>query len=151
MDVGYSNTKGNFSLRAAALIIHDNDLLLAQNDQYDCYYTVGGGIQQNETSENAVIRECYEETGCHFEIDRLVFVQERLYKVEGIDHHEIVFFYLMKKRSLALYNGINTDQKKEHLHWIPIDELGNLNIVPAFIRTAVKNLPKEVIHIISHE
>lgn len=100
MDVGYSNTKGNFSLRAAALIIHDNDLLLAQNDQYDCYYTVGGGIQQNETSENAVIRECYEEMGCHFEIDRLVFVQERLYKVEGIDHHEIVFFYLMKKTSI---------------------------------------------------
>lgn len=61
MDVGYKNTNGNFSLRAAALIIVDGCLLLAKNDKYDCFYTVGGGIQQNETSDNAVIRECYEE------------------------------------------------------------------------------------------
>lgn len=82
MDVGYQNPSGNFSLRAAALIIHDGKLLLAKSDDYDCYYTVGGGIQQNETSSNAVIRECYEETGFHYEIDRLVFIQERFFTLE---------------------------------------------------------------------
>lgn len=151
MDVGYKNTNGNFSLRAAALIIVDGCLLLAKNDKYDCFYTVGGGIQQNETSDNAVIRECYEETGYHFEIDRLAFVQERFYKVESIYYHEVVFFYLMKKRNFELHNGINTDQKNEHLHWIPIEELENLNIAPAFLSTAVKSFPKEVTHIISYE
>lgn len=74
MDVGYRTTSGNFSLRSAGLIISDSKLLLAKSDDYDCYYTVGGGIQQNESSSNAVIRECYEETGCHYEIDRLVFI-----------------------------------------------------------------------------
>lgn len=39
MDVGYQNPSGNFSLRAAALIIHDGKLLLAKSDDYDCYYT----------------------------------------------------------------------------------------------------------------
>ena len=56
MDVRYQNPSGDFSLRAAALIIHDGKLLLAKSDDYDCYYTVGGGIQQNETSSNAVIK-----------------------------------------------------------------------------------------------
>lgn len=151
MDVGYKNKEGNFSLRAAALIIDDERLLLAKNDQYDCFYTVGGGIQQNETSEHAVLRECYEETGCHFEIDRLVFVQERFYKVEGTNHHEVVFFYLMKKMKLELDEGINTDQKNEHLHWIPIEEIENINIVPDFLRTAVKKISQDVVHMISYE
>ena len=74
MNVGFKNSDGIFSLRAAALIIHENKLLLVKSDEYDCYYTVGGGIQQNESSDEAVIRECYEETGCHFEIDKLVYI-----------------------------------------------------------------------------
>lgn len=151
MDIGYKNTEGNFSLRAAALIIDDDRLLLAKNDKYDCFYTVGGGIRQNETSEHAVLRECYEETGHHFEIERLVFVQERFYKVEGIKHHEVVFFYLMKKMKLELGEGINTDQKNEHLHWISIKELEKINIVPAFLKTAVKKIPQGVAHIILYE
>ena len=151
MDVGYKNASGNFSLREAALIICENKLLLAKSDSYDCYYTVGGGIQQNETSDNAVIRECYEETGCHFEIDRLVFVQERFFSLENILHHEVVFFYLMKETSYELYDGKNTDQKDEHLFWVPIEELDNINLVPAFLKTAVKSIPDGITRIVSQE
>ena len=64
MNVGYKGENGIFSLRAAALIIHDNKLLAAKSQDYDCYYTVGGGIRQNESSAMAVLRECFEETGC---------------------------------------------------------------------------------------
>ena len=46
-----------------------------KSDCHHCFYTVSGGIRENETSESAVIRECYEETGYHFEIDRLVFLK----------------------------------------------------------------------------
>ena len=50
-------------------------VLLVKSDYHHCFYTVGGGIQENETPESAVIRECYEETSYHFEIDRLVFIE----------------------------------------------------------------------------
>lgn len=151
MDIGYKTTTGKFSLRAAALIMHENKLLLVKNQKLGCFYTVGGGIQENETSENAVSRECYEETGCQFEIDRLIFVQERFYQVESVGHHEIVFFYLMKGTDIALPNGINTDQGNEMLYWIPLEELEKINLVPTFLKTAVKELPNEIVHIISHE
>ncbi|MBE6846327.1 MAG: hypothetical protein E7508_11685 [Ruminococcus sp.] len=63
MDVGYKNSDGSFSLRSAALIIKDNKLLVAKNDNYDCFYTLGGGVNLNEASTEAVIGECREETG----------------------------------------------------------------------------------------
>lgn len=83
-------------MRSAGLIIHNNRLLVAQNDEFDCFYIVGGGIHEDECSAKAVVRELYEETGYRFEIDRLVFIQERFFKAGNIRHHEVVFFYLMK-------------------------------------------------------
>ncbi len=60
MDIGYRTSKGDFFLRSAALMIQDNRVSLAKSDNYDCFYTVGGGRQENETSDHAVLRECYE-------------------------------------------------------------------------------------------
>lgn len=151
MNVEYRTSSGNFSLRAAGLIIHDNKILLARSDDYDCYYTVGGRIQQNESSENAVIRECYEETGYRFAIDRLVFIQERFFSLENKDHHEVVFFYLMKEAPFELDSGMHTDQQNEHLYWIPVEELESINLVPAFLKVAIKNIPNEIMQVVTYE
>ena len=150
MDVGYKNASGNFSLRAAALIIHDNKLLVAKSQDYDCYYTVGGGVRQNESSDKAVLRECFEETGCHYEIDRLVFVQERFFQLNNTNHHEVVFFYLMKDGGFLIQSGVKTDQQKEQLFWVPIEELGETNLVPAFLKTVLQDIPKEVTRVVSY-
>ena len=151
MDIGFKTLSGNFSLRSAALVIHDNRLLVAQNDKFDCFYIVGGGIHEDEPSAKAVVRELYEETGYRFEIDRLIFIQERFLKVGNIRHHEVVFFYLMKEADIKLENGINTDQLNEKLYWIPVEKLKNINLVPAFLKTAVKSIPNEITHIVSYE
>lgn len=151
MNVGYKGENGIFSLRAAALIIQDNKLLAAKSQDYDCYYTVGGGIRQNESSDMAVLRECFEETGCHYEIDRLVFIQERFFCIENAKHHEVVFFYLMKDADFKIQSGVNTDQQNEHLFWLPIEELGGINLVPFFLKTALQNIPKEITRVVSNE
>ena len=151
MDARFKNGDGNFSLRAAALIIESGQILLAKNNMYDCFYTVGGGINQNEASDKAILRECYEETGYHFEIDRLVFVQERFYTLENMPHHEVTFFYLMKKNNIELYNGVNTDQNNERLYWIPIEKLESMSIAPKFLCKELKDIPAQVTHIISYE
>ena len=130
MDIGFKTSSGNFSLRSAALVIYDNQLLVAQNDNFDCFYIVGGGIHENESSAKAVVRELYEETGYRFEIDRLIFIQERFFEVGNIRHHEVVFFYLMKEADIKLQNGITTDHLNEKLYWIPIEKLPFRNYVP---------------------
>ena len=151
MDVGYKNSDVSFSLRSAALIIKNNKLLVAKNDNYDCFYTLGGGVNLNETSTEAVIRECREETGYDFEIDRLAFIQERFYTLKNCLHLEVVFFYLMKKIDVDIKDGTATDHQCEHLYWIAINELKKTNLVPAFLKTALKSMPKETVHIVSYE
>lgn len=151
MDVGFKNASGNFSLRAAALIIQDNKLLVAKSQDYDCYYTVGGGVRQNEPTDKEVLRECFEETGHSYQIDRLVFVQERFFQVDNINHHEVVFFYLMQDDGHAIQSGVNTDQQNEQLFWIPIEDLVEINLVPSFLKTALQDIPGEVTRVVSYE
>ncbi len=151
MEIRQNNDSGCFTLRAAALILRDGCVLLVKSDRYDCFYTIGGGVRQNEVSADAVLRECREETGCSFEIDRLAFVQERFYTADKRLHHEVTFFYLMKDSGFTIENGMITDQSGEHLYWIPVEELDSRKIVPAFLRTALKELPMETVHIISRE
>ena len=57
----------------------------------------------------------------------------------------------MKPADINLPNGINTDLPNEHLYWIPIEELEQINLVPAFLKTALKNIPDEIKHIVSYE
>ena len=142
---------GNFSVRSAALVIENNSLLVAKSDNFDCYYVVGGTVQENETSETALVRELYEETGYHWETERLVFIQERIYPVGNEMHHQIVFFYLMKKTDAVIANGVNTDQQNEHLYWLPLEDLENVNLVPPFLKTKLKSLPVKLEHIVSYE
>ena len=127
----------NISCRAAALIIQDNKLLFAKNVNHPCYYIVGGGIEENETSEEAVIREVFEETGLRLEVKGLVMIQERFYEVGRNKHHEIVFFYLMKCKGYidVLDNSFSDQGTEETLLWLPISGLEEFNIIPEFLKT----------------
>ncbi len=151
MDIGYETCNMKFSLRSAALIFKNDCVLLVKSDHHHCFYTVGGGIQENETSESAVIRECYEETSYHFEIDRLVFIEERFFSVDSVSHREIVFFYLMKEADIKIVSGVSTDQNHEHLYWIPMEKLKYIDLVPKFLKTSLENIPNEITHILSYE
>jgi len=144
--------KGSFTCRAAALIIKDGKLLAAKN-MYPAYYTVGGAVEIGETSEEAVVREVFEETGYRLEIDKLAFIQERFYHFSGRQNHEVVFFYLMKERAgLDIPDGSYTDQAPmETLHWLPIDRLGEINIIPAFLKTQSYDDILGIRHIITKE
>ena len=71
---GFQKERKWFRYRAAAIIVEDGCVLFAGNENEDYFYSIGGAVHMGETSEAAVKREVYEETGVEYEIDHLCLV-----------------------------------------------------------------------------
>lgn len=78
-DCGFQSKNKRFRYRAAAIIIENGCVLFAGNEIDDYYYSIGGGVHIGETAEEAVQREVFEETGIHYEIERLAIIHENFF------------------------------------------------------------------------
>lgn len=155
-DCGFTREDKWFRYRAGAIIIEEGCVLFVGNEKESYYYSVGGGIHMGETAEDAVKREVFEETGVHYEVDRLAFIHENFFEsdgsLEGLKCHEIALYFLMKPRgSKELNSNSYTQGVKEEMHWIPIDELGNYKAFPTFFRDKLQNMGNGIEHIVTHE
>ena len=156
-DCGF--TKGNhwFRYRAAAVIVEDGCVLFAENDRDNYLYSVGGAVKMGETAEEAVQREVFEETGVHYEIDRLVFIHENFFEGEGslpeLHCHEVAFYFLMKPRGTRELDSHSTTSGglQERMVWVPIEELGNYRHFPDFLGEKLKNPKPGIEHIVTNE
>ncbi len=154
-DLTFKTCKGKFSYRVGALIIRDQKLLMIKNDSAPYYYSVGGRVRYDETSEEAIIREVFEETGVKLEIDRLAFVHEHFFDEEVTKEHfhEIAFFYLMKESDNINFvcKSFGDQGAKEHLHWLPIADLHKTHLYPEFFKVKLLKSIAGIEHIISKE
>lgn len=57
------NQDVKIKIASRALIIKDNKVAILYSKKYNAYITPGGGIENDETLEEACIRETKEETG----------------------------------------------------------------------------------------
>jgi 8-oxo-dGTP pyrophosphatase MutT (NUDIX family) len=156
-DCYINDEEGWFRLRAAAIILNNGQVLMAHNEREPYYYSVGGAIAQNESSEEAVLREVFEETGFHYEIDRLAFILENFFIMpvggELKKCHEIAFYYLMKPReSMEIRcESRGFHGEKEEMVWLPLDGLAGKHLYPTFFKKYLNAIPAGVTHIIERE
>ncbi len=156
-DCGFTKENYWFRYRAAAIIIENDCVLLATNDNVDYYYSVGGGVQMGEKAEDAVIREVFEETGVQYEIDRLAVIHENFFTdssdfFKDLNCHEIALYFLMKpKGNQDLNSDSYTQGIRENMVWIPIDELDNYTVYPTFLKEYLSKESKEIEHIVTVE
>ena len=99
-DCGFVRDNRWFRYRAGAIIIEDGYVLFVGNERDNYLYSVGGAVHIGESAEDAVKREVFEETGAHYEIERMAFIHENFFKgsesLDGLDCHEISIYFLMK-------------------------------------------------------
>ncbi|MCL1987157.1 MAG: NUDIX domain-containing protein [Firmicutes bacterium] len=133
-----------FYYRTGAIIIEDNHVLIIKSDAVDYLYSVGGAVNHGEAAEDAIRREVYEETGVNYEIERLVFVYENIFQENGLNFHGIEFFFLMKPRGTReglVCKSHGMDSAKEHLHWLPLNGMDDVQLYPKFFKTRLHSLP----------
>ena len=153
MDLIFRTGYGLFNYRVGAIIIHNGKYLMMRNAEAPYVYSVGGRVHYGETTEEAVIREVFEETGVSLEVDRPLFFQEQIFDEEvSKEHvHEIGVYYLMKDSDCLDHlncRSVTARGVSEELVWIPKDELGKYNIVPVCVAKRLLNLPENMKHLV---
>jgi len=116
--------------RVAGVIIKDNIILLMRRvrDEREYYIFPGGGVEENESIEEAIIREIKEELSINPEIEKLLF------EIENQGRQE--YYYLIKEFSGQLKLGGEEKQRMNENNqyypvWIKLDRLANLgNLYP---------------------
>jgi len=156
-DITLKINGGYFRYRVGAIIINSDKILMVKNESFPFYYSVGGCVGYNETSEDAILREVFEETSVRFEIDRLIYIHENFFEAEWLNFspcHEIAFYYLMKETNeienivckSTVFNGI-----KESIHWIPILDLHKHHFYPEFFKSELSCLRNDIGHFVTKD
>lgn len=156
-DCGFTKENNWFRYRAAAIIIENDCVLFATNEKEDYLYSVGGGVHMGETAEDAVLREVFEETGVHYEIDHLAVIHENFFDenngaLKGLNCHEISFYFLIKPRGTQeLRSNSMTQGVKEEMCWIPIKDLDKYKAFPSFLKDFHSKEHFGIEHIVTDE
>lgn len=143
------------TIRAVAIALNKNKILLIHRKSNGKeYYTFpGGGVEKNETVEQAVLRELFEETTLKADINKLLYIHK-------YDDNSEQYFYLLKncnglpkldKNSIEY--KVNSKINFYRPEWIKINSLSNLLLYPLELRDLLieditidfKDCPKEQI------
>lgn len=138
-----------FGVRASALIIKDGKIFLTK-DYKGRYYTIGGAVEVNEVAADAAVREVKEELGIDSHVNQLAFVVENQFTHEGIDFHNIELHFIVEPVG-EMPEKMIEEELKQTCEWIYIDNLVNLDVVPAFLAEELPNWSGQVKHIMKKE
>lgn len=120
--------------RAVAIVIHKKKLLVMWRKEHGKeYYTLpGGGVEANETAEEATLREIAEETSLKIKIDHILYIHH----YENLQNQYYFFCeYIEGEPKLDINSPEYLNDKGEYKPmWIPIDELRTTLLYPIEIR-----------------
>ena len=148
--------EGLINLRVGAIIMKNGKILMVGNDRADYLYSVGGRIKFGETSEEAVIREVYEETGVKLDVDHLGFIHENYFYGDVASNrgkliYEVSYFYYMKvpEGFEPVCMSMTEDDHEEFLRWIDVKD--PIRYYPEFFRKELLHPTDGVKHFVTDE
>lgn len=133
----------NIRSSSKAIVLQDNKVLLNQSrrEGSGVYFVLpGGGQNQYETMEEAVIRECLEETGYTVRPEALVAVHEEIYTNRDFrDHHpdhshKIFHIFRCSLENTKRTEPTEQDASQTGCVWIDLADVPKLRLYPARVR-----------------
>jgi len=143
-----------FNCRSVAVIVNDGKILLHQIGDNPYWSLPGGRVEFMESAAQTVIRELKEELTIDCEVIRPLWVMENFFSYKQADIHEIAFYFLVTCPPKLLNFGTDflcyENNVKLHFRWISLDLIGETELYPTFLRSAIKSLPSNIEYIVHH-
>ena len=128
--------EGKLNIRVAIWIEHEENILVSEFPN-NIITLPGGRIKFDEASNDAALRELYEETGEQLMDMKLFAIIENFFTL-GQAYHEILYVYRGSIPYKENYVGIDYDNQK--LYWLPKTEIHKLKPY-AFAQLVHKKIP----------
>ncbi|HEM3202540.1 TPA: NUDIX hydrolase [Streptococcus suis 8830] len=138
-----------FGVRATGLLVKDEKLFLVKAPEGN-YYTLGGAIQLDETTEEAVQREMQEELGIDVEVGPLAFIVENQFSLQEKSYHQIEFLYLVTPLSEPV-TYLEEGNSIRQCEWVAFADLEKLDLNPAFLKTELANWDGQLKHFMNKD
>lgn len=143
------------NVRAAAIIIHNNKVLLHKNKYEDYYALLGGRTQIGESSIETVKREVMEEIGKEIEVTGYCCTIENFFNFRDSEYHEIMFVHLaefVNDEDKKIEETLQNVEEKERLEykWIDLDKINDYKIKPEQIKKVLSE-GKFPVHVVNDD
>src|SRR3989304_4939607 len=143
-----------FTNRVVGIALDRGRVLLHRTDDMGFWALPGGRAELLEPSPETLRREMLEELEADVTVERLLWLAENFFQHEGRIHHELGFYFLMhlspdsplRDKTEPFYG--HEGETRIIFEWHSIDSLGTLRLYPTFLRSGLKSIPANIVHII---
>jgi len=154
--LSFKHEKGKFNYRTVGVATHNERVLIHRAEADDFWALPGGRVEFGESASDALVREFNEEISVVIRIKRLLWVMENFFEYNGINYHEIAFYFLIDipDNSEVLMNNEfmgNEEEIKLIFQWYPISKLKEIKLYPTFLKSGLINIPEFTQYIVHRD
>ena len=159
MDILFRTEEYVFSYRVAGICIQNGKVLLQKPTNDTAFAFPGGHVTFGEMNAQTLIREFQEEIGVAISVGDLKWVGEIFFPCGNKPCHQICLYYMVDVKSDTIpFEGVFVGKEQIEgrnfeleFHWIPMDELENIEVYPTNVVELMERINDGVQHFIYRE
>lgn len=155
--ISFDTGSHHFNLRAAAVIVHGEHVLLHRADG-DTFWTLPGGrIEPGEHAAQTVVRELREEVGVAILPERTLCIAENFFTHNGQSHHELGIYIVARLEPGSLLLDLSTTHpgseqgKRLMFSWFSLQQLSDIDLRPIFLQRLLQAEDLLLAHVVQRE